>query len=504
MRKPILVSTLLLLVILVAACGGEVTPDPTVVAQMAEEMVKATMTAQSAPSALTTEADTAESATNTPSPVPSTATPSPVPHTTTPLPMATDIPKAAAPVGPPAKSYSFDELGFSMDYPGTLPLIPGENRVNSDGDEDFIFIVKVNDRDEEIEGGQGEDHIAKLYAEVGQEIIKVLECVEFEVTGEGEWGDSPGGNPAWVTQGTCLMAESPIDLPLDWQSISVIGQDKVYLISMWYFAPEEDYLPDTIEASFQVFEPSISPAYAKITSKSANLRGGPGTGHSIVGSAKQGKTFEVVGKNANGTWWEICCIDGESAWVAGSIVKTGGDMNAVSVAENIPTPPPPPTPAPAAPAPASNRAGLHDRQTVSNWEIQPERVHKEKVLYHYGDSYVAMGNYAIVIVLAKNIAPGTDDLNRTLVLRLRDDKGRVYDYSDPYSAERYANIAAAWQFVVHPTPFRNINPGVETPLVMVWDVNEDVESLTLILTDGKTRAEWDLGNFSNIPPYEKE
>jgi hypothetical protein len=39
---------------------------------------------------------------------------------------------------------------------------------------------------------------------------------------------------------------------------------------------------------------------------------------------------------------------------------------------------------------------------------------------------------------------------------------------------------------------------------MVWDVNEDVESLTLILTDGKTRAEWDLGNFSNIPPYEKE
>jgi hypothetical protein len=31
-----------------------------------------------------------------------------------------------------------------------------------------------------------------------------------------------------------------------------------------------------------------------------------------------------------------------------------------------------------------------------------------------------------------------------------------------------------------------------------------VQSLTLIMTDGRKRVEWDLGNFSNIPPYKPQ
>ena len=145
---------------------------------------------------------------------------------------------------------------------------------------------------------------------------------------------------------------------------------------------------------------------------------------------------------------------------------------------------------------------MHTRVRIGTWEIQAERVQNEKAVYQYGDSKVAMGRYAIVFVLAKNLAPGTQSISSSLAPALRDDKGRIYDYSDPLTTERWANIYATWEFSVGKTVFSDINPGVETPLLMLWDVKEDVQSLTLILTDGINKIEWDLGNFSNIPPYQ--
>jgi hypothetical protein len=62
-------------------------------------------------------------------------------------------------------------------------------------------------------------------------------------------------------------------------------------------------------------------------------------------------------------------------------------------------------------------------------------------------------------------------------------------------------IYGCWEFSVGKTVFDDLNPGVETPLLMLWDVQEDVGSLTLIRTDGGSRVEWDLGNFSSILPY---
>ncbi len=242
--------------------------------------------------------------------------------------------------------------------------------------------------------------------------------------------------------------------------------------------------------------------------RTVNLRAGPGTNHPLVGSAKQGEIYPVEGRTADGSWLEICCIDGRPAWVAANVVGTGGDMASVQVAQNIPTPPPTPTPMPiptaaAAPtaAPVAQRPGLHTRQNIGSWEIQAERVQNEKAVYEYDRSKVAMGRYAIVFVLAKNLAPGTQDINATLSAALRDDKGRLYEFSDALTTERMAMIYAEWEFSVGKSIFGDVNPGVETPLLMLWDVNEDVQSLTLIISEGRNRVEWDLGGFSNIPPY---
>ncbi len=152
----------------------------------------------------------------------------------------------------------------------------------------------------------------------------------------------------------------------------------------------------------------------------------------------------------------------------------------------------------------ANVAGLHDRQTIGGWEIQPERVHNEKAVYSYGNSYVAMGNYAIVIVLAKNVLPGSTSMSETISVRLHDDKGRWYDISKPLTTERFAMLAASWEFSVGPVVFTTIDPGNETPLLILWDVAEDVEACSLVVSDGRTSATWDLGRFADIPPYDSE
>ena len=242
-----------------------------------------------------------------------------------------------------------------------------------------------------------------------------------------------------------------------------------------------------------------------VANKAANLRSGPGTNYPVVGSAAAGKQHEITGRSPDGAWLKICCINAAAAWVARSVVTVGGDAASVKVAANIPTPPPSPTPKPTSPpAPPIQRPGMHTRIRIGTWEIQAERVQNEKAVYQYDSSKVAMGRYAIVFVLAKNLASGTQSINNSLAPALKDDKGRVYEFSDPLTTERWAMIYAMWEFSVGKSVFDDINPGVETPLLMLWDVKEDVQSLTLIMADGRNRFEWDLGTFSNIPPYKPQ
>lgn len=267
-------------------------------------------------------------------------------------------------------------------------------------------------------------------------------------------------------------------------------------------APTDTPLPIVTSAPTATDTPA---APYVLADKAINLRSGPGTNYPVMETASAGKQYEITGRNPDGTWFQICCINNATAWVAKSVVTVGGDTNSVTIAANIPTPPPTQTPRPTSPpAPAVQRPGMHTRIQIGTWEIQAERVQNEKAVYWYDNSKVAMGRYAIVFVLAKNLAPGTQRISATLAPALKDDKGRIYDYSNPLTTERMAMIYATWEFSVGKTVFDDINPGVETPLLMLWDVPEDVQSLTLILTDGRTKVEWDLGNFSNIPPYKPQ
>jgi hypothetical protein len=82
------------------------------------------------------------------------------------------------------------------------------------------------------------------------------------------------------------------------------------------------------------------------------VRSGPGTEFDRIGRLADGTTAAVVGKNADGSWWQIRfsgATDG-LGWVSALVVIFSGDASAVPVvsgpATSSPTPTPTPVPAP--------------------------------------------------------------------------------------------------------------------------------------------------------------
>lgn len=155
MRTSVLVTTLLLVVCLLIACGGEPTPDPTVVAKMAEEAVKATIAAQPTATSLSTD---------TPNPPTETSSPAP---TTTPI----NTPTGTATIPTPIELSAIDLRGFleTVQLPDEYELKSGVERedmfagipdttheyivdLHRDGDKSGfigVFLYQDNDRTEQ-------------------------------------------------------------------------------------------------------------------------------------------------------------------------------------------------------------------------------------------------------------------------------------------------------------------------------------------------------------------
>ncbi len=104
-----------------------------------------------------------------------------------------------------------------------------------------------------------------------------------------------------------------------------------------------------------------------VSSDSINVRSGPGTAYAKIGVAAQGDGFRVTAKNEQGSWWQVCCFDGQPGWLFGDLVDLQ-HVDAVTVAEAIPTPPQPaatPVPAPVATVPPPSNL-VPGQATVDN------------------------------------------------------------------------------------------------------------------------------------------
>lgn len=75
-----------------------------------------------------------------------------------------------------------------------------------------------------------------------------------------------------------------------------------------------------------------------------NVRSGPGADFPVLGQVLQGQRLDVVGRDADGLWWQICCFEGQTAWLADEVVRAEGPLETVALAADLPTPTPEATP----------------------------------------------------------------------------------------------------------------------------------------------------------------
>lgn len=65
-----------------------------------------------------------------------------------------------------------------------------------------------------------------------------------------------------------------------------------------------------------------------------NVRGGPGTFYSILGTASPGEQFPITGKNANGSWWRVN-FNEQPGWVFSQLVRAAGQLEDVPLVESF-------------------------------------------------------------------------------------------------------------------------------------------------------------------------
>lgn len=56
-----------------------------------------------------------------------------------------------------------------------------------------------------------------------------------------------------------------------------------------------------------------------------NIRSGPGLQHEVVAWAEPGMLLRVIGRDEDADWLQVCCVQGESGWIAGTFLAIRGD-----------------------------------------------------------------------------------------------------------------------------------------------------------------------------------
>lgn len=73
-----------------------------------------------------------------------------------------------------------------------------------------------------------------------------------------------------------------------------------------------------------------------------NVRSGPGIAYELLGTIAEGQQVELMGRISDGSWWLICCVNGEPGWVIGEAIEIPeGAETIVPRVAGIPSPPTP-------------------------------------------------------------------------------------------------------------------------------------------------------------------
>ena len=136
--------------------------------------------------------------------------------------------------------------------------------------------------------------------------------------------------------------------------------------------PTNTPVPPTINTPVPPTDTPVSVPHFTVNRDRVNVRTGPGTVFSIIGTVEQGDRFDIGGSNAAGDWLEFCCVNGQRGWIYAPLLIVSDEVAPIRLAQNIPAVPTatntpvPPTAQPARPTqPPSNNDSLGIR-------IEPE------------------------------------------------------------------------------------------------------------------------------------
>ena len=73
-----------------------------------------------------------------------------------------------------------------------------------------------------------------------------------------------------------------------------------------------------------------------VNSERVNVRTGPGTAFSIIGTVQQGDRFDIGGRNGGGDWLEFCCVNGQRGWIFAQLLIVSQETTSIPLAQNIP------------------------------------------------------------------------------------------------------------------------------------------------------------------------
>ena len=124
-------------------------------------------------------------------------------------------------------------------------------------------------------------------------------------------------------------------------------------------APTETPLP-TATTSPQPTNTPLPVVPSVTIDANLNVRTGPSTDHAVIGALPVGSTAEIVGRNHDGSWWQILYLEGADgqAWISAG-------YGAAQYTESIPITA---FPAPATPTPAGPAALDHFQQGMNHFD----------------------------------------------------------------------------------------------------------------------------------------
>ncbi|MFN8494099.1 MAG: SH3 domain-containing protein [Caldilineaceae bacterium] len=220
--------------------------------------------------------------------------------------------------------------------------------------------------------------------------------------------------------------------------------------------------------------PAPKKAVLSITDDLVNVRNGPGTDYGLAGSANKGQQFDIIAKNQQGDWWQICCVNGQQVWVFGQLAKVE-NADSVPVAAQIPpkpvaqapTAPPPTAPPAAAPPTATPKPEVKAAPAADpcaniggdgcKWKLRdgPKfgansgELKLQLLFIHSGNGNEAQGSYFVVLLKDGVKLPISDSVRSIARDKSQGGLGEYnYEYKIPLSDLPGNNVAGNYTIFV--------------------------------------------------------